>query len=258
MSSVSTPTHVDLAVLGTVVRVHIGDHTDKSAVEHAWHLCVLPETLRDVPEGRVVALTGSTNAGARLSAMTSLTQNVTRAAIAEQTGRLLMFHAGAVSNLKTGATVAYVAPGGTGKTTITKTLGRGRGYITDETVAVTRTGDVVAYPKPLSLRRLGGGKEEVAPRELGLQPANAQPWLARLLVVRRDSGHVGKPTVREFNLLDAIAALSPETSALAALSEPLATCRDVVDRAGGLLHVTYREASDLEEIVKLGLATGKR
>ena len=37
-----------------------------------------------------------------------------------------MFHAGGLANLDTGATIAFVAPGGTGKTTLVRTLGPGR------------------------------------------------------------------------------------------------------------------------------------
>jgi hypothetical protein len=249
MSPAPSPPHVDLDVLGTVVRVHLDDPADRQAVEGPWHLCVLPAAERDVPEPRVVTLPATADEGARLAALTTLTQNVTRAAIGEQTGRLLMFHAGALSNLETGATVAYVAPGGTGKTTITTTLGSGRGYVTDETVAVTREGEIEPYPKPLSVRRAGGGKDEVAPSQVGLRLPGAPPWLAGLMIVRRDPDHVGQPEVRSLGLLDAIAALGPETSALAALPEPLLTCRDVIERAGGLLQVTYREAQHLEEIV---------
>jgi hypothetical protein len=217
----------------------------------------MPAGEREVPESSVVTLPATEDERARRYALTTLTQDVTRAAISQQTGRLLMLHAGALSNLETGASVAYVAPGGTGKTTISTTLGRGRGYITDETVAVTRAGDIEPYPKPLSVRSAAGGKDEVAPGELGLEPVGARPWLAGLFVLRRDPGHVGEPAVRELGLLDAMMALSPETSALAALPEPLRTCRDVVKGAGGLLQVTYREATQLEDLLARALERGR-
>lgn len=240
---------VDLAVLGTVVRVHLDDPQDRDFVESAWHLCLLGAGVRQVPSQRIVTLKASLNEQARLVGLTSLTQAVTRAAIAEQGGRLLMFHAGALSNLETGATVAYVAAGGTGKTTITTTLGRRRGYISDETVAVTRAGEVQPYPKPLSVRRNGGGKDEVPPGALGLRSAKRAPWLSGLYAVRRDPHHTGPATARQVALLDAIALLSPETSALAALPEPLRSMRDVLERVGGLVQVTYREATQLEDLL---------
>lgn len=240
--------YVDLAVLGTVVRVHLDNPADREAVESPWELCLLPGDL-EVPSERIVTLPATPDGPSRLVSLTTLTQDVTRSAIRAQSGRLLMFHAGALSNLESGATVAYVAPGGTGKTTIAKTLGAGRGYVTDETVGVTLDGAVVPYPKPLSVRRAGGGKDEVAPSRLGLQPPSADPWLAGLLVVRRDPEHAGPPIDRAVDLLDAITLLAPETSALAELPAPLRNCRDVIERVGGVRHVLYREAHQLDELV---------
>lgn len=248
---------VDLSVLGTVVRVLLEDPADQRVVEGPWHLCLLAGGDRDVAPSQTVTLPATKNESSRLAALTTLTQNVTRTAIRAQSGRLLMLHAGALSNLETGATVAYVAPGGTGKTTLTTTLGVGRGYVTDETVALTRSGDIVPYPKPLSVRR-AGGKDEVAPGDLGLRPFHVLPWLARLLILRRDPAHVGPPAVRAIGLLDAITALSPETSALAALPDPLRTCRDIVELAGGLRQVTFREAIQLEGILSEGLGLVRR
>ena len=249
MPSVPPSSSVDLAVLGTVVRVGVEDPADEEVLRDLWHLCALPRSSEDVPESRHVRLPATADESARGRALTALTQQVTHAGIAARSGRQLMLHAGALSNLETGATVAYVAPGGTGKTTITTTLGRGRGYITDETVAVMATREIQPYPKPLSVRQRAGSKTEVAPRDLGLQPAKASPWLAGLLLVRRDPEHAGPPIVRDLGLLDAIAAISPETSALAALPRPLQTCREVIERADGLRHVRFREALQLEDIV---------
>jgi hypothetical protein len=246
--------HVDLAVLGTIVRVLLEDPTDREVVEAAWHLCVMQPTARVVPAGRVTTLPASDDDQTRRVALTSLTQSVTYAAIGEQAGRFLMLHAGALADLESGAAVAYVAPGGTGKTTISTRLGPGRGYVTDETVAVGRHGEIAPYPKPLSTRQSAGGKEELAPGRMGLGPCAAPPWIAGLLVLRRDPHHPGDIVVTPVELLDAIALLSPEMSALADLDEPLRTCRDVIELAGGVLQVTYREAEQLEPLVAQLLA----
>lgn len=49
-----------------------------------------------------------------------------------------MLHAGAVCHPDTSSSIAYAAPGGTGKTTLTRVLGRRYGYLTDETVGILR------------------------------------------------------------------------------------------------------------------------
>ena len=54
--------------------------------------------------------------------MQMLTQAVTRAAIDAQAGRLVMLHAAGIQHPTTGAMVALVGPGGTGKTTLIRTL----------------------------------------------------------------------------------------------------------------------------------------
>ena len=240
---------VDLAVLGTVVRVRLEDAADRQVVEAAWHLCALPPGPREVPTCRVVTLRASATSETRRFALTGLTQDVTRAAIKTQAGEYLMFHAGALSNPETGAAVVYVAPGGTGKTTISRMLGPGRGYVTDETVAVDRSGLIAAYPKPLSTRIAAGGKEEVPPGALGLRAPATPPWIAGLLTLNRDPEHDGDPERHPVELLDALAVLSPEISSLAALADPLRTCRDVIEAAGGLIRVSYRDASQLEPMV---------
>lgn len=250
MSAMSRNTeHVDLAVLGTTVRVVLDDPADRECVEGPWHLCLLTRAEGDIPPSRVVTLRSSKDATSRRAALTELTQRVTYAAIGEQAGRFLMLHAGALADLESGAAVVYVAPGGTGKTTISTRLGPGRGYITDETVAVSRSGDITTYSKPLSTRVSAGGKEEIAPGRLGLVPAAALPWIAGLLLLRRDPQHHGDVIVTPLDVLDAIALLSPEISALAALDDPLRTCRDIIERAGGVLQVTYRDAEQLEPLV---------
>ena len=181
--------------------------------------------------------------------MVALTQRVTYAALRAQAGAAVFFHAGGICDPSTGAAVVYVAPGGTGKTTLTRTLGRGLGYLSDETIAVRSDGSIMPYLKPLSIRRGGDVtmKDEVAPGELGLRAPTVAPWIAGLVILRRRDG--ARLERRAVATLDAIAALSPETSALAALERPLSRLADVLDRAGGLEIVTYSEADQLRSLV---------
>jgi hypothetical protein len=174
------------------------------------------------------------------------TQLITHALIEAQSGQLLMFHAGAVSNPRDGRSLVYVAAGGTGKTTLTQTLGDRYGYLTDETVAIDATDRVLAYPKPLSLRRRHGGpKWERSPDDLGLAAAPDAPVAARVLLLDRDDQHRGEPDVRELGLLDGIELLAPQTSALYALPDGLHRLARLRESAGPVLQVRYAEASTL-------------
>jgi hypothetical protein len=248
---------MDLQVLGSHVQLDLtGVPPDAAAqVRHLWRLCAAPPGRSTAGNTHVVTVSevkriGSADADRRADALMRLTQRVTGVAIEGQMGRSLMFHAGALARPETGASVVYVAPAGTGKTTLTRTLGPDFAYVTDETVAVTAEGGILPYPKPLSLRRTPhtGIKDETAPGDLGLQPPSRSPWVAGVVLLRRDRSRAGDLDVQTVDVLDAITALAPETSSLAQLDAPLRRLAELLDRTGGLRVVHYAEAGDLRPL----------
>jgi hypothetical protein len=178
--------------------------------------------------------------------MQMLTQEVTHSNIATQTGRLLMLHAAAVGNPDTGASLALVAPGGTGKTTLARLLGAEYAYLTDETVGIREDGVILPYEKPLSIRRSPKSweKDEVSPDALGLRRPVARPRLRSLALIRREPGH-RRPKIVEMGVMDALVTLAPETSALSDLPNPLGLFASHLDSVGPALHITYEEAESL-------------
>ena len=164
----------------------------------------------------------------------------------------MMFHAGALCDQTTGATIAMVAPGGTGKTTLVRTLGATRGYVTDETVAVDADLTISPYCKPLSVRRPDSRqpKDEMAPADLGLTPPRVPPWLAGMVLLRRDLGLGSEVVVETVDVLDALVLLAPESSSLARLERPLHRLAALLDAVGGLRRVHYHDARDLEPVVR--------
>ena len=189
--------------------------------------------------------------------MVQTTQAITRLLIESQTGRLLMLHAGAVAHPETGRTVVFVAPGGTGKTTLVRTLAGRYGYLSDETVAIDADYRVLPYPKPLSVRRTGAPKQEISPDELGLVAAPAEPIVVRLCLLDRDDHHAGAPEIVPLDLLDAITELSPQTSALYALPDGLRTLARLIEATGPVLQLRYAEAEDLLPTVDALLTNGE-
>lgn len=176
-----------------------------------------------------------------------LTQRITLAAIDAQAGRHLMLHAACLADPSSGAAAAFVAPGGTGKTTFVRTHALGRWYVTDETTVVGEDGTVVPYPKPLSVRRRPDSlfKDETAPRAVGLRPPEGPVRLVALGLLDRDDRHIGPPVIQRLDTLDAVLALVPQTSHLPELERPLQRLAALCESLGGVHRVTYREAADV-------------
>ncbi|QGN56585.1 hypothetical protein [Nostocoides sp. HKS02] len=180
-----------------------------------------------------------------------LTQRITLAAIDARAGHHLMLHAACLADPETGAAAAFVAPGGTGKTTFVSVLGPGRWYVTDETTVVRDDDTVVPYPKPLSVRRAPASllKDETAPSALGLQPPRGPVRLVALCLLERDEQHRGSPQVETLGTLDALVALVPQTSHLSEMARPLQRLTTLCEAVGGVHRVTYREAADVADVV---------
>jgi sarcosine oxidase gamma subunit len=180
-----------------------------------------------------------------------LTQRVTLSAIDARAGECLMLHAACVANPLTGRAAAFVAPGGTGKTTLVSTLGPGRWYVTDETTVVLEDGTVVPYPKPLSVRRTPDSlfKNETPPSDLDLVAPTSRVHLAALCLLERDPGHEGAPAVETLPTLDALVALVPQTSHLPEMARPLQRLAALCESLGGVHRITYRESADVAGLV---------
>lgn len=228
--------------LGTTTVVDTGDRIDRETFRMAWSRCI---------KDPVASSDGATQPQSPigpLSSMTTLTQTITGELIKQRAGELLMLHAGAVCNSKTGATVAYAARGGTGKTTLTHRLGTNFGYVTDETVGVEpNTWRVVPYEKPLSILESESDleKTENSPDDLGLLRAHPKPHLAALLILRR-SPSTTSPIWTHLNLFEGITTLIPETSSLRKLNKPLQLLDSLYQAVGGFWLVEY---SDTEQIM---------
>ena len=179
-----------------------------------------------------------------------VTQRITETAVDARAGQCLMLHAACLADPTSGAAVAFVAPGGTGKTTLVRTLGPGRWYVTDETTVVLDDGTVLPYPKPLSLRRQPGSlfKDETAPGSLGLVPAAGRLHLAGLCLLARDDDHDGPPVVETLPTLDGLVSLVPQTSHLPDQPRPLRRLAELSESLGGVRRIHYRESADLKGI----------
>jgi protein-tyrosine-phosphatase len=208
----------------------------------------------DPTEVRVARARGAIGGDTTGDVMHSLAGAVTVRAIDQRAGEVIMLHAAGLA-LEDGRVVAFVAPSGTGKTTLARTLGSAYGYVSDETVVIGLDGAVTPYPKPLSVIRSGHRlKRQLSPDAEGLLTAPAHLRLARIVLLTRQPD-AREPIIDDVPLLTGIAELSAQVSYLPRLAEPLRSLARVIDRTGGLARVTYAEASDLIPLVPV-LAEG--
>ncbi|EAP99577.1 hypothetical protein JNB_05375 [Janibacter sp. HTCC2649] len=180
-----------------------------------------------------------------------LTPHITRAAMEHLAGQVLMLHACVVAHPVTGAAAVLVGRSGAGKTTLARSLGARLAYVTDETAAIEADHGIRPFAKPLSLHRDGGSlKVQLAPDSLHLTAPGPGPLRAAAVVlVNRDPGHVGLPTVESVPTLEALSSLAEHTSHLKRLEAPLHRLAHLLAACGGLQRLTYREATDVTALV---------
>jgi hypothetical protein len=160
-----------------------------------------------------------------------------------------LLHAAAVADAESGAVWGFVGQSGAGKTTLAQQLCSHFGYVSDETLAFNlRTAEVSAYPKPLSiLPKHGVKKNQFGPDELQLIVAPHKLHLERIFLMNRNLGGDAKPRLESVSWLEAVQFLIPQVSFLALKSTPLEDLMACIGWNGGVLRLTYSEASDVSD-----------
>ncbi|ROP43581.1 hypothetical protein [Rathayibacter sp. PhB185] len=251
---------MSLAILEVPFRVEFGpglSDEDVARIRSSWRSCAAADSAdarvisADVPHPGAVPTGGArvlSHSVAQLEE--SLTSTLTLEAIGERRGDLLMLHACGVA-ADDGRVLAFVAASGTGKTTASRVLGQRFGYVTDETVAVTPSGAVLPYPKPLSVKPTTGSapKAQLSPVDLGLRPVPEAPLvLAGIVLLERRDG-VDAPRLEQVEPTAAIDALVPQTSYLAARPRALSALIRTITSVGGAKRLVYSEAADVLDLV---------
>lgn len=213
-----------------------------------WGRCLVPARQGNAPTILATDSTLPLSPELRYRLVATLTER----AISLLSGSALMLHAAGLAD-KAGRVTAVVAPSGTGKTTMARTLCRNHfGYVTDETVAISEEFGVLPYPKPLSIIPMDGGqgatKEQFGPDVLGLQPCSDRLRIHRLVLLDRRPD-VDVPFLTRLNCADALMELIPQTSAFLQLDRPLIRLCEVLDRCGGAYRLTYADAAQTADVL---------
>ena len=242
MSTTGATHAVTVEALGVPIRLEVDDPTLAGALERAWGWCLVDSATAPAATVTVTDALGDSPVEA---VMEQLTQLVTIEAVGQQAGRLLMLHACVLAHPESGKAVLLVGPSGMGKTTLAAALGSRWAYVSDETAGITETGEVVGYPKPLSVQSTGHpGKDQVSPASLGLLRPTAPATATAVVLLRREAGAT-ETLVEPLPTVQAIALLAEHTSYLGELDQPLHRLASLLHSTGGLKQVTYAEADDL-------------
>ena len=256
--------HVKLEVFGVtadVVCTGDGASALAKALRTAWVRClrstgedpeiVIEAVLDDDAERLRLARARGALAGETVpDLMHSLAPAITVRAIDDRAGKALMLHAAGLA-LPDGRVVAFVAPSGTGKTTLSRALGKHYGYVSDETVFIELDGMVSPYPKPLSVIVEGvRGKEQISPDADGLESVPPVPLrLSAVVLLTRVPDAGPEPVVEAVPLLEGMVELATQISHLPRLRSPLRTLARLLEGVGGITRVTYSEAETLVDLV---------
>ncbi|MFT4231194.1 MAG: hypothetical protein QM606_00240 [Leucobacter sp.] len=251
-----------LDVLGTPVLVEISGDEAASARDSAvrvWGGLVIEAPGAAMPADARRLQFFVDHESAVDSFLDELSSKATLAGIEARSGELLMLHAAGLADPETGRVVACVAPSGTGKTTLSKAAAGLLRYVTDETVAVTREGAVIRYPKPLSVKqRQEAGwlpKLQRRPESFGLEVADGEGLaLGAVLLLRRrsadDEDGSGDPGLEPVELFEAMVHIVRELSYLGRMPEPLHWLAGTLCSVGGVRRLNYREADQAIVVIR--------
>lgn len=254
-----------VAVLGTTFRLLTGCHEAAEQLRDDWSRCLVPAPAwSDAERERQTLLVADSRLPLTRELRHRLTFVLNDRAIDDLAGRALLLHAAGLACAQ-GPVVGLVAPSGTGKTTAVAELCTGElpwGYVTDETLACLPDGSVVPFAKPLAVIDdpvRPDLKRHVSPDRLGLGVAPKQLVLGALVLLERQPEREAEPALHRVDLLDAVLELIPQTSHFVRLERPVVTLCQVIERAGGVHRLEYREIGSARQVLAgmpLGVALG--
>ncbi|WJY64416.1 hypothetical protein CATRI_11835 [Corynebacterium atrinae] len=164
-------------------------------------------------------------------------------------GELLLLHGCALAD-EAGSVVAFVAPSGTGKSTLVRSLGARYRYVTDELVAIEQDGTIHPFPKPISkvVGRDPLVKADLPLERFGLTPAVGALSLKTVVVLNRDPD-CGEPQLRKLTIPDALRSVVGQSSSLWSSRWQVDALVSAITSLGEPLELVYSEASSVGPLV---------
>jgi len=190
---------------------------DRIAEEWAW--CGARVRAPGANDGQVATFEVAGDERSRYALASAVTMRV----IGHLGGQRLMLHAAGLAN-DDGVVVVVIGRSGAGKTTAALALCQEAfGYVSDELVAISESGTVQAYPKPLSqitVDETGEHKQQTSPDALSLRRPPTVLSAGPFVILDRQPA-VHTPTLTRLTLTEAVLAVIPQTSYLSEMDRPL-------------------------------------
>lgn len=233
---------VPLRALGVAVELRLTGAISPYAVEQierAWNLCADPGGDRGHPE--VVELT-------TMDDVALLPAAVTRAVVNAQMGSLLMLRGLGLQDPGSGATTVVIGADRETTSAIIERFGKGRAYLSDAVVGVSEDGALVPYAKPVAIVDQSGRRRQEHPLGLGLL-APVEGRVDTVVLLECDETATEAAEGEELGTLDAIAHLTPHTSYMPELHQPLQRMRRLCE-AARVVRVRFGDVAQLEDALQ--------
>lgn len=237
---------IAIDALGTVIGVEVRSTQAAAQLRVLWSRCLVkgPPTQQLVAADSLLSLVPAQ--------MNRLVHTLTDRGITTLSGRAVMLHAAGLAT-EDGSVLVLVAESGTGKTTAAVKLCRQHfGYVTDETVAILESGEVLPFAKPLSIvndPRVPEVKLHQSPDELGLRTCPDELTVRRIVLLSRHPDPM-RPRLSVVDPIDAVAELVLHTSALGQLDRPVQRLLELIDLTGEVLQLDYHEIEDAADLLR--------
>ena len=181
---------------------------------------------------------------------------ITRRILAYLVGTRMLLHSGVVDHDRHGV-ILLIGKSGAGKSTATRLLARSGRYLSDELAVIhPDTGAITPYPKPLSIANAPGNpKSDHTLASQGLTAGKSTAAPDHVLLLHRLHEEIADATaapaqLRRLTLGEALPRIIAESSSMWRVPHPLERLARLLEKTGGALEATYREAEQLGELLE--------
>lgn len=244
------PSTFSVQALGLNVTLRVHDPALSSAVRDAWADTVSAESGNHDLGIQVGLDSGYEVSGPDVPAvLRSLSAAVIRRTSEFQRSTMVTLEGVALAHPVTGATAVLVAPPGSARDAVVRSLSSHLALVSDGIVAITETGAVLPLRTPLPVSDDARTTILQAPSTLGVPALPDTCQVTALLLLEHQPEQRETPTLTPLHTADALGALAQRSPLLPHLSRPLHRLAAVVHQVDAMQVVGYDDPGSLAALV---------